>query len=81
MELNNTQHKFFLWHLIFHCAFRINLGESIMFSSFFSLALKNTGTKTNLTSSLLFMAIAFLIPLVCYGVIGTYALSKRHVPL
>jgi len=23
------------------------------------------------------MAIAFLIPLVCYGVIGTYALSKR----
>ena len=27
------------------------------------------------------MAIAFLIPLVCYGGIGTYALSKRHVPL
>ena len=27
------------------------------------------------------MAIAFLIPLVCYGVIGTYALSKRHVAL
>ena len=27
------------------------------------------------------MAIAFLIPLVCYGVIGTYALSKRYVPL
>ncbi len=27
------------------------------------------------------MAIAFLIPLVCYGVIGGYALSKRHVPL
>lgn len=27
------------------------------------------------------MAIAFLIPLVCYGVIGTYALSNRHVPL
>lgn len=27
------------------------------------------------------MAIAFLIPLVCYGVIGTYALLKRHVPL
>ena len=27
------------------------------------------------------MGIAFLIPLVCYGVIGTYALSKRHVPL
>ena len=26
------------------------------------------------------MAIAFLIPLVCYGVIGTYALSNRHVP-
>lgn len=27
------------------------------------------------------MAIAFLIPLVCYGVIGGYALLKRHVPL
>ena len=40
-----------------------------MFPSFFSLALKNTGTKTNLNSSLLFMAIAFLIPLVCYRVI------------
>ena len=25
------------------------------------------------------MAIAFLIPLVCYGVIGTYALSNRSV--
>ncbi len=27
------------------------------------------------------MAIAFLILLVCYGVIGGYALSNRHVPL
>ena len=27
------------------------------------------------------MAIAFLIPLVCYGAIGGYALSNRHVPL
>ena len=27
------------------------------------------------------MAIAFLIPMVCYGVIGTYALSNRHVSL
>lgn len=27
------------------------------------------------------MAIAFLIPLVCYGVIGGYALLNRHVPL
>ena len=27
------------------------------------------------------IAIAFLIPLVCYGVIGAYALSNRHVPL
>ena len=25
------------------------------------------------------MAIAFLIPLVCYGVTGGYALSNRHV--
>ena len=27
------------------------------------------------------IAIAFLIPLVCYGVAGGYALSNRHVPL
>ena len=27
------------------------------------------------------MAIAFLIPMVCYGVIETYALSNRHVSL
>ena len=27
------------------------------------------------------MAIAFFISLVCYGVIGTYALLNRHVPL
>ena len=27
------------------------------------------------------MAIAFLIPLVCYGVIGTYAFSNHPVPL
>lgn len=27
------------------------------------------------------MAIAILIPLVCYGVIGGYALSNRYVPL
>ena len=78
-------------------------GESIMFPTIFSLALRDAGTKTKLASSLLIMtivggavapvimgyiadttgsmAIAFLIPLVCYGVIGTYALSKRHVPL
>ena len=79
------------------------LGESIMFPTIFSLALRDAGTKTKLASSLLIMTIvggavapvimgyiadttgsmpiAFLIPLVCYGVIGTYALSKRHVPL
>ena len=27
------------------------------------------------------IAIAFLIPLVCYEVIGEYALSNRYVPL
>lgn len=48
--------------------------ESIMFTTIFSLALRKAGTKGS-------MAIAFLIPMVCYGVIGTYALSKRHVPL
>ena len=83
--------------------FALYLGESIMFPTIFSLALRDVGTKTKLASSLLIMtivggaiapvimgyiadttgsmAIAFLIPLVCYGVIGTYALSKRHVPL
>ena len=83
--------------------FALYLGESIMFPTIFSLALREAGTKTKLASSLLIMtivggavapvimgyiadttgsmAIAFLIPLVCYGVIGTYALSKRHVPL
>ena len=75
--------------------FALYLGESIMFPTIFSLALRDAGTKTKLTSSLLIMtivggavapvimgyiadttgsmAIAFLIPLVCYGVIGGYA--------
>lgn len=83
--------------------FALYLGESIMFPTIFSLALRDAGTKTKLASSLLIMtivggavapvimgyiadttgsmAIAFLIPLVCYGVIGGYALLKRHVPL
>ena len=78
--------------------FVLYLGESIMFPTIFSLALRDAGTKTKLASSLLIMtivggavapvimgyiadttgsmAIAFLIPLVCYGVIGGYALSK-----
>ena len=82
--------------------FALYLGESIMFPTIFSLALRDAGTKTKLASSLLIMtivggavapvimgyiadtagsmAIAFLIPLVCYGGIGTYALSNRHVP-
>ena len=79
--------------------FALYLGESIMFPTIFSLALRDAGTKTKLASSLLIMTIvggavapvimgyiadttgsmpiAFLIPLVCYGVIGGYALSKR----
>ena len=83
--------------------FALYLGESIMFPTIFSLALRDAGTKTKLASSLLIMtivggavapvimgyiadttrsmAIAFLIPMVCYGVIGGYALSNRHVPL
>ena len=83
--------------------FALYLGESIMFPTIFSLALRDAGTKTKLASSLLIMtivggaiapvimgyiadttgsmAIAFLIPLVCYGVIGGYALLNRHVPL
>ena len=83
--------------------FALYLGESIMFPTIFSLALRDAGTKTKLASSLLIMtivggavapvimgliadttgsmAIAFLIPLVCYGVIGGYALLNRHVAL
>ena len=79
--------------------FALYLGESIMFPTIFSLALRDVGTKTKLASSLLnmtivggavapvimgyiadttgSMAITFLIPLVCYGVIGGYAFSKR----
>ena len=81
--------------------FALYLGESIMFPTIFSLALRDAGTKTKLASSLLIMtivggavapvimgyiadttgsmAIAFLLPLVCYGVIGGYAFSKRSV--
>ena len=79
--------------------FALYLGESIMFPTIFSLALRDAGTKTKLASSLLIMtivggavapvimgyiadttgsmAIAFLIPLVCYGVIGVYAAMPR----
>ena len=79
--------------------FALYLGESIMFPTIFSLALRNAGTKTKLASSLLIMtivggaiapvimgyiadttgsmAIAFLIPLVCYEVIGGYAAMPR----
>lgn len=80
--------------------FALYLGESIMFPTIFSLALRDAGTKTKLASSLLIMtivggavapvimgyiadttgsmAIAFMIPLVCYGVIGTYAAMPRN---
>ena len=80
--------------------FALYLGESIMFPTIFSLALRDAGTKTKLASSLLIMtivggavapvimgyiadttgsmAIAFLIPLVCYGVIGGYAATKEN---
>ena len=83
--------------------FALYLGESIMFPTIFSLALRDAGTKTKLASSLLIMTIvggavapvimgyiadttgsmpiAFLIPLVCYGVIGTYALLKPSASL
>ena len=83
--------------------FALYLGESIMFPTIFSLALRDAGTKTKLASSLLIMtivggavapvimgyiadttgsmAITFLIPLVCYGVIGGYALLKTSASL
>lgn len=50
--------------------FTMYLEESIMFTPLFSLALRKAGTKGS-------MAIAFLIPLVCYGVIGKYAATKK----
>ena len=81
--------------------FALYLGESIMFPTIFSLALRDAGTKTKLASSLLIMtivggaiapvimgyiadttgsmAIAFLIPLVCYGVIGGYAATTGNL--
>ena len=37
--------------------FALYLGESIMFSTIFSLALRDAGTKTKLASSLLIMTI------------------------
>ena len=51
--------------------FTLHLEESIMFTTIFSLALRKAGTKGS-------MAIAFLIPLVCYGVIGGYAAMPRY---
>ena len=75
----------------------------IKLPTIFSLALRDTGTKTKLASSLLIMtivggavapvimgyiadttgsmAIAFLIPLVCYWVIGGYTLFKPSASL
>ena len=75
----------------------------IKLPTIFSLALRDTGTKTKLASSLLIMtivggavapvimgyiadttgcmAIAFLIPMVCYGVIGGYTLFKPSASL
>ena len=63
--------------------FTLYLEESIMFTTIFSLALRKAGTKTKLASSLLIMtivggAVAFLIPLVCYRVIGEYAATKEN---
>ena len=78
--------------------FALYLGESIMFPTIFSLALRDAGTHTKMASSLLIMtivggavapilmgyiadttgsmAIAFVIPLVCYVVIAGYALTR-----
>ena len=79
--------------------FALYLGESIMFPTIFSLALRDAGTQTKLASSLLIMtivggaiapvlmgyiadttgsmAVAFLIPLLCYAVIGGYAATRK----
>ncbi len=75
------------------------LGESIMFPTIFSLALRDVGTHTQTASSLLVMtivggaiapvlmgriadttgsmALAFVIPLVCYAVIAVYAVTRK----
>ena len=80
--------------------FALYLGESIMFPTIFSLALRDAGTQTKLASSLLIMTIvggaiapvlmgyiadttgsmpiAFLIPLLCYAVIGGYAATRKN---
>lgn len=52
--------------------FTLYLEESIMFTTLFTLALRKAGTKGS-------MAIAFLIPLVGYGVIGENAAKKRKL--
>ena len=79
--------------------FALYLGESIMFPTIFSLALRDAGTQTKLASSLLIMTIvggaiapvlmgyiadttgsmpiAFLIPQLCYAVIGSYAATRK----
>ena len=79
--------------------FALYLGESIMFPTIFSLALRDAGTQTKLASSLLVMTVvggavapllmgyiadstgsmakAFLIPLGCYAVIGSYAVTRQ----
>lgn len=51
--------------------FTLYLEESIMFTTLFTLALRKAGTKGS-------MAIAFLIPLVGYGVIGENAAKKEN---
>ena len=80
--------------------FALYLGESIMFPTIFSLALRDAGTQTKLASSLLIMtivggaiapvlmgyiadttgsmAVAFLIPLACYALIGGYVATRRR---
>ena len=80
--------------------FALYLGESIMFPTIFSLALRDAGTQTKLASSLLVMTVvggavapllmgyiadstgcmakAFLIPLGCYAVIGSYAVTRQR---
>lgn len=79
--------------------FVLYFGESIMFPTIFSLALRDAGTKTKFASSLLIMTVvggavapvlmgyiadtthsmatAFIIPMICYAEIGSYAIINR----
>ena len=78
--------------------FALYFGESIMFPTIFSLALRDAGSQTKTASSVLIMTIvggavapvsmgyiadttgsmatAFIIPMICYVIVGAYAATR-----